>query len=95
MKTNVKSKRFYAEAEDMETGWGKYLKSIDKLKDAVQQQKDITLNDACWVLYGEGHCSSTWEAFRGHCIKKQWSQRKMPCEAWQGIFNSWNISKLV
>ena len=86
--SNIKSKRFYAEADEMSAGWGHYLKTIDKLKDAVQLGKDITLNEACWILYGEGHCSDTWEKFRAYCIKR-WKQKRMPWEAWNGIFNKW------
>lgn len=88
--SNVKSKKFYAEADEMQQGWGKYLKSIDILKDSVDDKKDITLNDACWILYGEGHCSGTWESFKVECIRKGWKNKKMPWDAWKGIFDVWN-----
>lgn len=87
--SNIKSKKFYAEAENMESGWGKYLKSIDVLKDQVQQHKDITLKDACWVLYAEGHCYSVWEDFEKYCVKNRWKKKLMPWEAWHGIFEDW------
>lgn len=90
MKTNIKSKKFYVEAEGMDKGWGKYLKSIDELKDRVEQQKDITLGDACWVLYGEGCCSSVWEDFADYCRSKRWGKKTMPWEAWQGLFQKWS-----
>ena len=87
-KSAIKSKKFYQEAENMQKGWGNYLKSIDKLKDAVNNKKNIGLNDACWVLYGEGYCSSVWEEFEKFCIKNGWRRKKMPWEAWDGIFKS-------
>ena len=87
--SNVKSKRFYAEADAMSPGWGKYLKCIDKLKDAVAKKVDISLDDACWVLYGEGHCSWTWGEFRKYAIKKKWKNKRMPWEAWNGLFADW------
>ena len=88
-KSNVKSKKWYAEANMMSAGWGNYLKSIDELKDAVAKKVDITLNDACWVLYGEGHCSWTWEKFKKYCISKRWKNKRMPWEAWNGLFSDW------
>jgi hypothetical protein len=83
--SNIKSKKFYQEAEDMEPGWGKYLRWIDVLKDKVDNQDNITLKEACWVLYGEGYNSSYWEMFYKHCTNKKWSKRKMPWDAWKGI----------
>lgn len=89
MKTNIKSKKFYSEAEDMQKGWGKYLKSIDKLKDAVEHGKDISLNDFRWVLYGNGWCSLIGDNFAEHCQVNRWSRKKMPFSAWQGMFDGW------
>jgi hypothetical protein len=54
-KSNVKNKEFYQEAENMQTGWGRRLKSIDELKDKIKNKKDITLSDFVYTLYGEGH----------------------------------------
>jgi hypothetical protein len=68
--TNIKSKKFYDEAENMQSGWGKYLKSIDILKDKVDNHVDITLNDFCWTLYGNGESYSTWESFKEYCINQ-------------------------
>lgn len=86
-KSNIKTKKFYAEAEEMSPGWGRYLKLIDKLKNDVDKKRDITLDNACWILYGEGHCSYVWEEFKKYCISKRWGKRKMPWEDWKGIFN--------
>ena len=85
--SNIKSKGFYTEAENMSPGWGEYMKAIDVLKNAANKHKDITLNDACWILYSKGHCSSVWVDFQEYCNKKRWGKRTMPWEAWQGLFN--------
>jgi len=89
MKSNIKSKEFYAEADQMSDGWGGYLKSIDTLKDDVHNKKDIVIDDACWILYAEGHCSSVWYKFKDYCIKNKWEKREMPWEAWKGLFHGW------
>ena len=86
--SNIKSKKFYQEAEDMQDGWGKYLKKIDILKDKVDNKKDISLNEACWVLYGEGYVSSSWESFEKYCTKKKWHKKLMPWEAWEGLYQN-------
>ncbi len=90
-KTNIKPKAFYREAESMQKGWGKYLRAIDKLKDDCDNQVDISLKSACWVLYGEGYCSSVWERFQKYCISKKWGKKTMPWEAWKGLFDKWNF----
>jgi len=53
----------------MQEGWGNYLRKIDVLKDKVAQKKKLNLNDACSVLYLEGHCSYHWQHFKEDCIK--------------------------
>lgn len=87
-KSNVQSKAFYKEAEDMQDGWGRYLKSIDMLKDRVELHQNIRLNEACWILYGEGYCSFVWENFKKYCIKMKWNRKSMPWEAWKGLFDA-------
>ena len=91
MKSHVKSKAFYKEAENMQTGWGRYLKKIDKLKDAVDNDSNITLDDACWILYGEGYTSLAWGKFRKFCVNKHWGKRKLPWVAWKALFDKQNI----
>lgn len=89
MKSNIKSKKYYAEGENLSEGWGHYMKSIDILKDKVQNQEDITLKDVCWILYGEGWCSSYWKGFETYCISKKYKNRKMMWECWKGLFDKW------
>ena len=71
MKTNIKSKKFYAEAEDMQEGWGDYLRFIDELKDKRQNNGIFSLNQFCWTLYGDGHCSQTWLDFHAYALKSK------------------------
>lgn len=85
--SHVKSKAFYDEAEAMEEGWGRYLKKIDILKDKVDDMEDITLNEACWVLYGERYLSQDWNNFSEFCLTKSWEKRVMPWESWKGLFD--------
>ena len=94
MKNNIKSKEFYKEADSMKDGWGSYLLTIDKLKDKVENQKDICLNDACWILYGEGHCSSTWQKFQEYCCKTNLKTRKMTWKNWKVLFDEWYVKNL-
>lgn len=85
----MNNKKFYAEAERMEKGWGKYLHSIDELKDKVKDWQDITLKEACWILYADGYCSDCWLQFEYFCKQKGMSRKKMVWQAWEGIFNNW------
>lgn len=89
MKSNIKSKEFYDEAESIEKGWGSYLRRIDELKDKVHNKLDISLKDSCWILYAEGYCSSIWESFFSFCENQRWSNRELPWEAWKGLFDEW------
>jgi hypothetical protein len=93
--SNIKSKEFYQEAENTQKGWGHYLKAIDKLKDKVENQKNITLSQACWVLYGEGHCSFTWREFKTYARSLGLSRKRMIWECWKGLFDSWLENTLV
>lgn len=88
-KSNIKSKKWYAKANSMSDGWGNYLKSIDQLKDAVQYNEEISLDDYCWILYGEGNCSHTWEAFKKYCIQILPENRRMLYVCWTGLFKKW------
>lgn len=87
--SNIKSKEFYSDAESMQKGWGKRLKSIDILKDRVEQKKDITLKDVCYILYGNGYGSHVWLGFQTYCKSKRWGKKQMPWEAWNGLFDTW------
>lgn len=89
MKSNIKSKKFYKEAEDMEIGWGRYLRSIDELKDKVDKGENITLKEACWVLYGDGHCSKVWGDFSIYCKFKKMDRKKLVWQCWNGVFQDW------
>ena len=49
----VKSKKFYAEANDMQEGWGDTLRSIDKLRERVKKNLPIPFKDAIWIEWAE------------------------------------------
>lgn len=91
MKNNIQSRSFYKEAENMQIGWGKYLKCIDELANKVDNQIEIGLKEACWVLYGEGHCSDVWTKFYDYCESKKLKRKKMIWECWDGLFRRWMI----
>lgn len=93
MMSNIKSKEFYDEAERMQKGWGHHLKSIDKLKDKVENQKPIRLSEACWILYAEGHCSHTWREFKAHAYTLGMARKRIPWECWQGLFDAWKETR--
>lgn len=90
MKTNIKSKSFYKEAENMQVGWGKYLKCIDELENKVDNHIEINLKEACWILYGEGHCSAIWEKFNDYCESRKLGRKKMIWECWNELFQQWD-----
>ena len=83
----MKSKQFYQEAEDMQTGWGKYLRSIDHLKDKCAKDGVFTRSEYCWTLYGDGHCSSTWQEFQEHA--KSRNLEKLTYSKWKQAFSEW------
>ncbi len=92
--SNLKSKEYYREAESLQKGWGKTLKYIDVLKDKVNADDDVSLKDACYILYLDGWCSYYWEKFYSYSTSKKWTKRKMPWLAWNALFNKWyNTSK--
>jgi hypothetical protein len=87
LKSNIKSKKFYADAEDMQEGWGEYLRYIDTLKDKKQDNARFCLNDFCWTLYGDGHCSNVWEGFKQYANRAGYNCRTY--ESWTELFNGW------
>lgn len=89
-KSNIQPKSFYKEAEGMTKGWGSYLRSIDELKDKVDKDIPLTLNEYCWTLYGEGYCSAQWEAFYSYSVKLKLKRKKMLRPCWEGLFREWD-----
>ncbi len=87
-KSHIKPKSFYKEAEDMQKGWGGYLKKIDKLKDKKQNNSLFTLSEFCWTLYGYGHCSSSWHKFEQFAKKS--GKSKLRYNDWNNLFKKWN-----
>ena len=91
IKTNIQSKKFYREANDMQDGWGDNLRSIDELKDKVDTNQDITISEACYVLWAERSINSDlYLKFKDSLIA--FHDRKMPYPAWNGMFEDWFLS---
>lgn len=87
--SNIQPENFYQEAENMQSGWGEYLRSIDELKDKVDCNEDITIHEACFVLWSERLVSSSiYLAFKKDM--DSFAERKMPWPAWHGMFDDWS-----
>lgn len=86
----MKTNKFYKEANDMQPGWGNTLKNIDRLKDKVDSNKCITINEACFVIYGESIASSSvYLRFKDYAIK-MYGKKTFPWLAWKALFYNWN-----
>ena len=84
----MESEEFYAEAENMQIGWGKRLKLEHELYDRANTNQDITLKETCYMLWAQ----LLWNS--DACIKFENSMeylkdRKMPWPAWKGLFYDW------
>jgi hypothetical protein len=89
-KSYIKDKSYYDEADSMQTGWGDTLRHIDELKDKIQYQIDITLDEFCYSLYGDGYCSHCWQAFKLYCKRTlKYDENRLIQDAWRGIFDKW------
>lgn len=88
IKSNIKTKKFYAEAEDMQVGWGDYLRSIDVLKDKKQSDSIFTLDDYCWTLYGDMYTSHWCEGFKKH-IESTSKKHNRKYSQWTNAFKVW------
>jgi hypothetical protein len=88
IKSNIKTKKFYAEAEDMQVGWGDYLRSIDVLKDKKQSDSIFTLDDYCWTLYGDMYTSHWYEGFKKH-IESTSKKHNRKYSQWTKAFKVW------
>ena len=89
-KSYIKDDAFYVEADDMQEGWGNTLRHIDELKDKIQYNKEITLNDFCYSLYGDGYCSHCWQAFILYCERDvKYADKQLVYDCWKGLFDKW------
>lgn len=88
MKSNIKPKKFYADAEDMQEGWGKTLRDIDELKDKKSHNGHFSLNQFCYTLYLDGHAASTWTGFYKYA--KRYFGRNFRWRTWSNLFWNWN-----
>jgi hypothetical protein len=90
-KTFIKDEAYYAEAEDMQEGWGETLRYIDTLKDNIQNNVEINLSDYLYSLYGNGYCSHCWKHFERYVkVELNYSDKCMLYQCWEGLFKPWN-----
>lgn len=93
-KSRMQSKKFYQEANDMTTGWGDNLRKIDILGDKFDRGEDITLKEACFILWAEKCiCSNVYLKFEN--AMKKYNKRKLPWPAWYGMFEDWKVGSFV
>lgn len=86
----MQSKEFYQEANGMSPGWGNYLRKIDRLRERVDAGRDITVKEACWILYAESRAESTeWLAFQTWTIRKKLSTRRFAWPIWLALFEGY------
>jgi hypothetical protein len=84
----MESEQFYAEANALQSGWGDQLRAIGDLQTRAEHLADITLNEACWLLWTYGSWpSDLCEAFA--TAMEQSKARRMPWPAWKGLFDDW------
>lgn len=89
MKTSrIKSKKFYQEAEDMQDGWGKYLQSIDVLKDKFDNNEKLRIKEASWIMWAEKHIQSNdYLAFQKWCKQNKLYNKFFQFNIWWELFN--------
>jgi hypothetical protein len=85
----MQSNSFYEEANDMSEGWGDTLRSIDVLRAKFDSNEDITIKDACFILWAE-KCVDSHVYLKFKDDMKSYKRRKMPWPAWYGMFEDWN-----
>jgi hypothetical protein len=53
-----------------------YFKAIDKLRVKFDNDKPLTLKEACWILWAERHvCSHQYLAFAAWCKQNKFSRK--------------------
>jgi hypothetical protein len=88
MKSHIKSKKFYQEAENIQKGWGRILKKMDILKDKVAANSPISIKDYCFTLYGDCYTSHCWERFEYYYVKN-FGDNPLSHKSFQKIFKEW------
>jgi hypothetical protein len=89
----MESTEFYKEANQMEAGWGNFLRRVDRLRERVDQGLKIKLKDAFYILWCDANSADTLKKFTTYCTKKRMGSMQMPLPAWRGLFDDW-CSKL-
>jgi len=84
--TRIQTDEFYEEAENLSTGWGKYLRHIDELREKFDNHEPMDIKEAAWVLYAEYNVpSSSWRKFI--YFTENLSKQKIKFEHWKEIFD--------
>lgn len=66
-----------------------YYNKIDELREKVNSLQNITLEEACWLIWAElNRTSSTWKEFKKN-MESFMHGREMPWPAWLGMFHDW------
>lgn len=88
----MENKNFYKKANEMQDGWGDYLKKIDLLYEKLNKNVAISDKEACWILYAE---------YIGNFIDRkkfmQWVRKELPnkmftWQIWKSLFCGWRLN---
>lgn len=84
----MESEEYYAEADEMSPGWGKYLRSIDLLREKYDADAELSLNEACWILWAQEFVpSGRYLAWKASVDK--YKNHELPWAAWLGMYREW------
>ena len=85
--TNLQSEQFYKEANDMQPGWGDYLKRIDELKNKFDACSQLTIDEACWILWAEKYVpSQSYLAFKQWVKENDLHTHMLTFNIWHGMY---------
>lgn len=92
----MKSEEFYQEANDMQAGWGNYLKSVDILRKKFDNNKKLKIKEASWIMWAEKHVTSNdYLAFQKWCKQNKLYNKCFQFEIWWGLFSSFKQLKEI
>lgn len=93
-KSNIKSKKFYKEANEIRDGWGETLRKVDVLRDKFDRNERINLKEACYILWVEKFINSdVYLEFQKEMKVQKMDEDNLPWPAWYGMFENWQKSK--
>jgi hypothetical protein len=95
VETQMESTEFYKEANQMEAGWGSFLRRVDRLRERVAKGLKIKLNEAFYILWCESNQATILKKFTAYCTKKKMGSLRLPLPAWRGLFEDWSKSQVT